>query len=247
VTHPEPSRPWHRFSEYALAKAADRRTAVESAVAFLAFKARIVSTVRGKIDHLLASTTSSATIEQESVGGGLNRVVLSNVTSDEEAEFTLQMLLDVFLFESASLEAALLQLVNVTFGLGVDARDIGLAQVVPLLERHAEAHARPTPLAYWRAQRSNRDSWLWWLFELRNEATHRRLLELKPFMPSIHIGPDAPTTGRVRMEYWLPMHAGGHEPLAAFMERTAVRIQGLLDQSFDELSDLLYAMTLRSS
>lgn len=175
-------------------------------MSFLAFKIRGVRVTASEIQRLLPNA-GYAVIDRQPTGGDLQEVSISEIKfAEQHTELRLYLLLDSYLFEATSLEDAMLQLVNVAFGLGVDERHMVMRTIVKHLRRLSRGGQ--AALDEWSLLRQNPDSWLSWLVELRNRATHRRLLTMDIILPSIIVGGESPTTGKVPFELRIPTPAG---------------------------------------
>jgi hypothetical protein len=191
---------------------------------FLEFKLYATLHLGEQIREQLKTATSEA---HTGVSGSIE------VSLDREARFALYVLVDSFLFESASIRDALLQFVNAAFNLGIAEDDRGLAGKVR--ERLGITRTSSRGLEDWIEQ-SRCPAWLTRLLELRHITTHRHPLRL----PEQYEWHDGGTTrpswqGRVGIE----CADDTYEPLESFIEVTEQKLAGLLHASLERLLALL--------
>jgi hypothetical protein len=191
---------------------------------FVAFKLFATYHLGNQIHEVLQTPTS--------VGLPSTDGILKVVHAREE-RFALYVLIDGFLFEGASIRDALLQFVNLLFGLGIADDDPNIAALVK--QRLSVTSASNTGMEEW-IEPSRRPAWLTWLVELRNVTTHRRPLRLPERYVLKLYGPDeGPKHGQVVIE----CGDGSTEPLEEFIDRTEQDVTHLLRTSLDRLRALL--------
>jgi hypothetical protein len=204
-----------------LIAASPRGAQLDAARDFLEFKLYAAIHVGNQIREQLSERMSEVTSGPDELEARV----------DHAARFALYVLVDGFLFETGSIRDALLQLVNVAFDLGI--RDDDKALVIKVRERMNVTSQSETGLESWiEAARS--PSWLWWLTQLRNAATHRRVLRLPEQYQWTH-GADGPPSWQARTQ--IEAHGGGYERLDDFLERTEREMSGLLVVSLERLKD----------
>jgi hypothetical protein len=191
---------------------------------FVEFKLYATLHVGDQIRDQLQTATSVA-------APGVDGVI--EVSLDRAARFALYVLVDSFLFESVSIRDALLQFVNMVFGLGIadDDRDIlnKLKQCLPV------TRDSNTGLEEWVDQ-SGCPSWFTRLIGLRNITTHRHPLRLPEQYQWRDDGKSPPSwRGLVAIE----SAAGNYEPLESFIESTEQAVADLLRVSLGRLGAFL--------
>lgn len=143
----------------------------------------------------------------------------------KEEKFALYVLVDGFLFESASIRDALLQFVNVIFDLGIAESDMRMGASVR--KRLSTVCTGTTGLEEWMEPSQ---LWLKRLRTLRDVATHRRPLRIPTEYRLKLYGPEG-GTNRIMIE----SDEGKFEPLIEFIDRTEQNLAGLLKMSLDHL------------
>jgi len=205
--------------------AAERRGSdARAAGEFLEFKLYATLHIGDQIRNQLQTATSVAE-------AGVDGVI--EVSLDRAARFALYVLVDGFLFESVSIRDALLQFVNMVFGLRIseDDRDI-LKKLKQGLQIPRDGN---TGLEEWIDQ-SRYPSWLTKLIRLRNITTHRHPLRLPEQFQWREEGNGPPSwRGLVAIE----SVAENYEQLESFIERTEQEVAGLLRMSLNQLGAFL--------
>ena len=155
------------------------------------------------------------------------------VSLDRAARFALYVLVDSILFESVSIRDALLQFVNIVFGLGITDDDRNILK--KLKQRLPITRDSNTGLEEWIDQ-SRCPSWFTRLVSLRNSTTHRLPLRLPEQYQWRDDGKSPPSwRGLVAIE----SAAGNYEPLESFIESTEQEVADLLRVSLGRLGAFL--------
>ena len=154
------------------------------------------------------------------------------VAHNRGGRFGLYVLVDAFLFESVSIRDALLQFVNVAFGLGIAENCRSLDKKVR--QRLGVTDTSATGLEEWITPKRY-PTWFHRLITLRNTATHRQPVRLPTHITSHLSGTGPDHTIRVTIE----RGDGGFDPLDEFIDRTEENVIELLKVSLDRLGVLL--------
>jgi hypothetical protein len=160
-----------------------------------------------------------------------------NPTLDKQDKFALFILVDSFLFESASIRDALLQFANVIFDLKIAEDDTRL--IAKLRTQLSITSTTTTGLEVW-TEASTAPPWLNWLRTLRDVTTHRRPLRIPTSYRLPLYGPEA---GSSRID--IESTDGTFEPLQKFIDRIEEDLISLLKESFDRLGVFHAAWTKR--
>lgn len=194
-----------------------------AAIDFVTFKAYATVTAS---DFLREQLRDTPYVEVEDAEGAPTFFL------DRQAKFALFVLVDSFLFQSASVQDSLLQLVNAAFSLQlpIDKRLEG-----KVMRDLAVTETSETGLEPWLVM-ARQPAWLDRLLDLRNTTTHRRVLRLpgqfrwtddglRPASWQAHVGIESPT--------------GGYQPLIQFIDETERELLDLLRVSLRRLCILL--------
>jgi hypothetical protein len=153
-------------------------------------------------------------------------------------KFVLFVLLDSFLFQTASVKEAILQLVNDAFQLGYPIDKGGLADEVR--NRLTVSTESTTGLEPWLVQ-ATEPPWLHRALELRHITTHRRVLRIPEYFTW---AADAAT--QWKSEVVIEGTPEGFESLTDFVDHTEARMLTLVGATLERLAPALRAWRARS-
>lgn len=212
------------------------RDPLSAAAQFLDLKQKAMIFAARQIRQVLAIRAATMTVSLEGkeaavFGRGLTAL---RPRSDE---FRLYVFLDLFLFESMAVRDALAQLVNVAFQLRLPAEEAKPETVNARIEKLI-APRKDTGLRPWVTLISQPGSWLWTVNDLRNHATHRRLIRVHERF-TLEIGGPMAAQGVIQGHTVIPTESDQIEFLEDFVNRMERAIWDLAGESLTRLTDIL--------